>query len=161
MQTILHSKRGKKILPMVLYFFLTATVVFSQQVTHPVEAEIRRLEAAQVTYLMKGMLVEMRKNWAPDFIVNNPFNVVQDGATGPIQSGTLTYVKFERNIERVLQHDSVVVVMGNEVVVPKTAPQGSSYEANQEIKRRFTSVWMKKNGTWLLIARHANNICSN
>ena len=125
------------------------------------EAEIRKLEADQVSFLMSGKLSEMKKNWSPDYTVNNPFNVVQDAATGPIQTGNLTYKKFDRNIEKVLYHDSVVIVMGSELVVPKTAPKGTSHDTDQEIKRRFTNVWMRKDGKWLMIARHASNICSN
>ena len=143
------------------FLLLQATVVHSQSSSNNAEAEIRRLEAEQVEYLMDGKVAEMKKNWAADFTVNNPFNVVQDAATGPIQSGVLTYSKFERNIEKVLLHDSVIIVMGNELVVPKTAPKGSSHDTNQPIKRRFTNVWMRKDGKWLMIARHASNICSN
>ena len=87
--------------------------------------------------------------------------MVQDAAIGPIQTGVLTYTRFERNIEKVLRHDSVVIVMGNELVVPKTAPKGSSHDTDQLIKRRFTDVWMRMEGQWLMIARHASNICSN
>jgi hypothetical protein len=136
------------------------TVVHSQNSPNNAEAEIRRLEAQQIEYLMNGKLADMKKNWAADYTVNNPFNVVQDAATGPIQSGVLTYSKFERTIEKVLLHDSVIIVMGNELVVPKTAPKGSSHDTNQPIKRRFTNVWMWKDGKWLMIARHASNICS-
>jgi Domain of unknown function (DUF4440) len=154
------------------YHFLLATLwsllIFSAMATaqshsfsDTVEREIRRLEAEQVDNLMNGKTAEMKKNWHSNFTVNNPFNVMQDAATGPIQTGTLTYSKFERNIEKVLLHDSVVVVMGNELIVPKTAPKGSSHDTNQPIKRRFTNVWMRKNGKWLMIARHANEICSN
>jgi hypothetical protein len=137
------------------------TVVYSQSQPGNAELEIRTLEAEQVEYLMNGKLAEMKKYWAADFTVNNPFNVVQDAVTGPIQSGVLTYSKFERNIEKVLLHDSIVIVMGNELVIPKTAPQGSSHDTYQPIKRRFTNVWMRKDGKWLMIARHASNICSS
>lgn len=125
------------------------------------EAEIRKLESDQIDYLLKGDIAAMKKNWAPTYTVNNPFNVVQDAATGPIQSGALTYNKFERNIEKILYHESVVIVMGSELVFPKTAPKGSSHDTDQSIKRRFTNVWMKMDGKWMLIARHASNICSN
>ena len=138
-----------------------ATAVYPQRSPNNGEAEIRKLEADQVEYLMNGKVAEMKKNWASDYTVNNPFNVVQDAATDPIQSGVLTYSKFERNIEKVLLHDSVIVVMGSELVVPKTAPKGSSHDTTQPIKRRFTNVWMRKDGKWLMIARHASNICSN
>lgn len=110
---------------------------------------------------MNGNVAEMKKNWAVDFKVNNPFNVVQDASSGPIRTGVLTYSKFERTIETVLHHDSVVIVMGNELVIPKTAPKGSSHDTDQPINRRFTNVWMLKDGIWLMIARHANNICSD
>jgi hypothetical protein len=143
------------------FLLLKATVVNAQNANKNAEAEIRKLETEQVEYLMNGKLAEMKKNWAADYTVNNPFNVVQDAATGPIQSSVLTYSKFERNIEKILSHDSVIIVMGNELVVPKTAPEGSSHDTTQPIKRRFTNVWMRKEGKWLMIARHASNICSN
>jgi len=79
---------------------LPVTVVHSQSSPSNAEGEIRRLEAEQFEYLMNGKVAEMKKNWASDFTVNNPFNVVQDAATGPIQTGVLTYSKFERNIEK-------------------------------------------------------------
>lgn len=75
----------------------------------------------------------MKNNWAPDYTVNNPFKVVPDAATGPIQGGLLTYSKFERIIEKMLLHGSVVIVMGYELVVPKTAPKGTSHDTNQPI----------------------------
>jgi hypothetical protein len=143
------------------FLLLPVTFLHSQTSSNNAEVEIRRLEAEQVEYLMSGKLAEMKKNWAADYTVNNPFNVVQDAATGPIQNGVLTYSKFERNIEKVLVHDSLVIVMGSELVVPKTAPKGSSHDTDQPIKRRFTNVWMRKDGKWLMIARHASNICSN
>jgi hypothetical protein len=148
-------------LKVLSFLLLPVTVVHSQTPSNNAEVEIRGLEAEQVKYLMEGKVAEMKKNWAADYTVNNPFNVVQDAATGPIQSGVLTYSKFERNIEKVLLHDSVIIVMGNELIIPKTAPKGSSHDTNQQIKRRFTNVWMRKDGKWLMIARHASNICSN
>lgn len=137
----------------------SGNVLLAQIASNRIEDEIRQLEASQVEYLMSGDVAEMKKNWDPTFTVNNPFNVVQDAATGPIQSGALTYSRFERNIEKILQNESVVVVMGQEVVVPKSAPKGTSHDTKSEIKRRFTNVWMKKEGKWMMIARQASNIC--
>lgn len=144
-----------------IFLLLPVTVVSSQNSNDNAEIEIRRLEAEQVVYLMSGKVAKMKENWSADFIVNNPFNVIQDGATGPIQSGVLTYSKFERNIEKVLLNDSIIIVMGNELVVPKTGPKGSAYETNQPIERRFTNVWIHKDNKWLMLARHASNICIN
>ena len=115
----------------------SVTVVYSQSQLSAAEVEIRKLEEQQVEYLMNGKLAEMKKNWAADYTVNNPFNVVQDAATGPIQSGVLTYSKFERNIEKVLLHDSVIIVMGSELVIPKTAPKGSSHDTESADQKTF------------------------
>lgn len=145
----------------ILCLSLTVTTAYSQNAANDIEAEIRKLEAQQIEYLLAGQLQEMKKNWAADYTVNNPFNVIQDAATGPIQTGVLTYTKFERNIEKVLIHDGVAIVMGGALVLPKTAPKGSSHDTIQEIKRRFTDVWMQIDGKWLLVARHASNICGN
>jgi hypothetical protein len=46
--------------------------------------------------------------------------------------------------------------MGSETVVPS----GLDPLAGQTIQRRYTNIWMKEKGNWILIARHANNICT-
>jgi hypothetical protein len=50
----------------------------------------------------------------------------------------------------------LAVTMGNEEVVFN----GNVPKAGQTIKRRFTNIWIKQSGIWLLSLRHANNICS-
>lgn len=124
-----------------------------------IEAAIRKLEADQVRYLLDGDVVAMEDQWSKEFTVNNPFNVIQAGRTGPIREGTLTYSKFERTIEKILVRGDTVIVMGNELVVPKTAPKGSSHDTTDPISRRFTNIWMRIGGKWLMFARHANEIC--
>jgi len=121
------------------------------------EQKIRKLEQAQVDTLLRSDLAAMRSNWAKDYVVNNPFNVAVDASKGPIQAGTLTYSSFTREIERVLIHENTVIVMGSETVVPK----GTSPDAGKTIHRRFTNIWMKREGKWLLTARHASVICPN
>jgi len=119
------------------------------------EQKIRALEQAQVDLLLRKDIAALRSNWAPDFVVNNPFHVVVDAAQGPIAAGTLTYVSFVRDVERVLMHGTTVIVMGSETVVPSE----SSADAGKTIHRRFTNVWMLRKGRWLLTARQASVIC--
>src|SRR5215207_6021885 len=95
---------------------LIAVAVHAQDLQ--IEDTIRKLEADQVAYLLSGDVKKMKGRWAADYTVNNPFNVIQDAASGPIQSHTLEYSKFERNIEKILVRGTVVIVMGNELVVP-------------------------------------------
>ena len=121
------------------------------------EQEIRKREQAEVDALLRSDLAAMRSYWAKDYVVNNPFNKAVDASKGPIQAGTLTYSSFIREIERVLIHGNTVIVMGRETVVPK----GASPDAGKTINRRYTNIWMKRNGKWLLTARHASVICQN
>lgn len=121
-----------------------------------VEARIRTYEQAEVDALLRNDLVAVRAHWADDYVVNNPFNVVVDASQGPIQAGTLTYSSFVREIERVQVRGNTVVVMGREVVLPS----GTSPDAGKTIHRRFTNIWMNRNGRWLLSARHASVVCT-
>jgi hypothetical protein len=145
--------------------FFAAIVIFAvsfvsgqnTKQNHKLEKEIRKLEQAQVDALLRNDLAAMKANWAKDYVVNNPFNEAVDASKGPIQAGTLTYSSFVRGVERVLIRGNTVIVMGHETVVPK----GTSPDAGKTINRRFTDVWMKQNGKWLMTARQASVICQN
>ena len=116
---------------------------------------IKRFEQAEVDALLRNDLSAVRTHWAQDFVVNNPFGAIVNASEGPISAGFLTYSVFERRIERIVIHNDVVIVMGSEKVVPK-AP---SADAGKTINRRFTNFWLKRNGKWLLSARHASVVC--
>ena len=145
--------------------FFAAIVIFTvsfvsgqnTKQNHKLEQEIRKLEQGQVDALMRNDLAAMKANWAKDYVVNNPFSVAVDASKGPIAAGTLTYTSFIREVERVLIHGDTVIVMGRETVVPK----GTSPDAGKTINRRFTNIWMKRDGKWLLTARQASVVCQN
>ena len=142
------------------YVLLTATAVPAQvaaQDDEATERTIRALEQAEVDALLRGDLDGVAHNWAEDYTVNNPRNEVGRAADGPIRAGTRTYASFIREVERVLIHGETVIVMGNETVVPS----GRSPDAGQTIHRRFTNVWIMRDGRWQLVARHANVVCED
>lgn len=134
-----------------------ACAVSGQVMKHDaaLEQEIRHREQAQVDALLKNDIAAMRRNWAPDYVVNNPTNQVVDASKGRIQAGTRTYSSFVRDIERVLIRGNTVIVMGQETVVPS----GDAPDSGQTIVRRFTNIWMMHEGKWLLTARQATVIC--
>lgn len=74
-----------------------------------------------------------------------------------IKTGNIHYSSFVREIETITFQGETAIVMGKETV----KPDGNAPGAGQTILRRYTSIWMKRNSKWLLIARHANIICSN
>ena len=118
-----------------------------------IEQEVRRLDLAHADAVLRGDLAAMDKLWTKDFRVNNPFNEVDKADR--IRTGAVTYASFAREAETVLVHGDTVIVMGRETVVPK----GESPGAGQTINRRYTNIWMKREGRWQLVARHASVIC--
>ena len=118
---------------------------------------LKGYEQEEVNALLSNDRVAIRKHWADDYVVNNPFGQVVNATEGPIQAGTLTYTSFERVVERIVVHGNTAIVMGGEKVVPKSP----SADAGKTIVRRFTNIWMKRNGKWLLTARHASVVCGS
>jgi len=120
-----------------------------------IEVEIRKLDLAHAYAILRGDLAALDKLWTEDFKVNNPFNEVDKADR--IRTGAVTYASFVREPESVLVHGDTVIVMGRETAVPK----GSSPDAGKTIRRRYTNIWMMRQGKWRLIARHASVICQN
>ena len=120
-----------------------------------IEQEIRRLDLKEADAVLKGDFATVKRLWADDYTVNNPFNQVVKASSGPIRMGSLTYASFVREIESIQVHGDTVIVMGREIVIPKD----DSPDAGTTIRRRYTNIWMKRDGRWQLTARHANVIC--
>ena len=137
----------------------TPSVVFGADPSSvgDIEATVRRLDLAEADAVLRGDFAAVEKLWAEDMTVNNPFNQVVRANSGRVRTGVVTYSSFVRNAESIQVHGDTVVVMGNEIVMPS----GKSAGAGTTIRRRYTNVWMKRDGAWLLTARHANVICPN
>lgn len=125
--------------------------------TEEVEASVRRLDLAEADAVLRADFAAVERLWAKDMTVNNPFNQVVRSSMGRVRTGAVTYTSFVRNIESVQVHGDTAIAMGNEVVVPS----GKSPGAGTTIRRRYTNIWMKRDGEWLLTARHANVVCPN
>jgi hypothetical protein len=121
------------------------------------EIVIRHLEQRQVELLLDGDVKQMEAAWLPEFTVNNPFNDVVNGHSGPIRMRRLTYSAFSRKIEKIVFRGGIAIVMGSETVVPS----GTSDDVGKEIRRRFTNIWVKSGGKWKMLARHANVVCGS
>ena len=132
----------------------------SAKQNNALEQEIRKLDLAEADGLLRKDVAVLGKLWAEDFTVNNPRNGISNGRNevlALIRNGIIDYSSFVREIETMLFHGDTVIVMGLETI----KPVGNAPFAGQTVRRRFTHIWMKKNGKWLLTARHANIICPN
>jgi ketosteroid isomerase-like protein len=152
-----------KLILLVIVVFIFATGLVSGQSVKQNEAleqEIRKLEAAEADAVLRSDLTALDKIWAEDFTVNNPGNRISKGraeVVKQVRSGIIKYSSFVREIETIVFHGNTVVALGLETVTPT----GNAPGAGQILRRRFTNIWIKKKGKWLLTARQASIICQN
>ncbi len=149
---------------MTKFIFLTACTIAAlttnAQDNSKTEAEIRRLEKTVVTAILNADTNKLKQVWASEFLVNNPRNEItgnRDSVLLTQKAGMIDYATFERVIERMQFQKNIVITMGYEIFVSRNDIPGA--KAGQIYKRRFTNIWMKKNGKWQQIARHASIIC--
>ncbi|MES2777603.1 MAG: nuclear transport factor 2 family protein [Bacteroidota bacterium] len=149
---------------MTKYIFLVAfaisTISGYAQDHSKLEAEIRAMEQTGAKAILNGDTNTLKQLWAPEFLVNTPRNEAtgtRDSILLIQKAGMIDYSIYEKIIERMQFQKDIVITMGLETIVSKNDRGG--LKAGQIYKRRFTNIWMKKNGKWQQIARHASIIC--
>jgi hypothetical protein len=86
-------------------------------------------------------------------VVNNPGNIVAASAVVRQLNadGKISYSQYERLLEHASLRGEMVLLMGEETVVPKPP----NPLAGQTVHRRFTELWRPDGEKWLLTARQA------
>ncbi len=148
----------KLILLATVVIFVATSLVFGQSAkkNDTLQHEIRKLDLAEADAIQRNDFAALNKLLAEDFTVNNPRNEISKGREevfALMRNGIINYSSFVREPEAMLFHGKTVVVMGLETIKPTGT--------GQTVRRRYTNIWMKKKGKWLLTARHASIICSN
>jgi uncharacterized protein (TIGR02246 family) len=118
------------------------------------EDEIRRLNNEEVQAFVHNDPKEMARVWSDDLVVTNPLNkfVNKQQILGMVTSGFLVITSLDRQIEYLRFYGDTVIVTGSETVVWG----GKMPNAGKTEHLRFTGVWMKQQGRWQEVARHAN-----
>ena len=131
----------------------------AQEDTTALKAEIRKLEMAHADAILNGNAAALDTLMDDDITVNHPTNRIvkeKKELLDLIHKGIIRYTSFKRTPELFLFFKDMVVVMGHELVVPaEGAPN-----AGKNLLRRYTDIWMWRDGRWRLTVRHANNVCS-
>ena len=136
----------------------SASAQKSKKQTEALEQEIRRLDQLEAEAILKKDFAALDKLAGADFTTNSPRGEIVRGKEelkNLMRRGVVDYASFTREIEAVLIYEKTVVTMGREtIVMSEKSPQ-----KGQTVRRRYTNVWVKRGGRWLLAARHANIIC--
>lgn len=121
------------------------------------ESEIRKLEQMEVEAILKKDTITLLKLWDKDFVVNAPDNKINFAGKTTLERPVLrrSRTSFTRDIEQIVIRGNTIFSMGRETVVSNENPSG----IQQTIERRYTNIWMKQDGSWKLVAWHANLIC--
>lgn len=121
--------------------------------------QIDSLIQFQEQLTLKQDTVAMKAFYPEDMVITNPFGQMIDKKTmiERVKSGVIKYNKFEKTIEHFsMEGDKVAVVAGKEKVTP--TPDASRPDAGKPHERRFTEVWVLREGRWQRLVRHASNL---
>jgi hypothetical protein len=138
----------------VTLIMICPLVIFAQNKERRVEEEIREVNAQEVEGLLRNDVRLLRRIWSDELVVTNPLNkfVNKQEVLRLIESGTLAFSAYERRLEYIHVYRNIAVVAGSETVVWA----GKMPNAGRESLLRFTGIWMRQNGRWQQVARHAN-----
>ena len=147
----------KMLLIIAVLILLFGDILYAQN--KQIEAQIRVLEQTEVRAILQKDSVTLLKLWDKDYVVNAPDNVIYSAGKTKLDRPVLkrSRTAFTREIEQIIIRGNTVISMGNETVTPA----GDDMSAGKTVKRRYTNIWMKLDGNWKLVARHANIICKN
>lgn len=100
----------------------------------------------------------MKKFYPDDFVVTNPFNQFIDKkkVIERVKGNIIKYSSYKRTFDAFRFYGNTAIVIGSEVVVPTS--DANRPDAGKTVHRRFTEVWVLRNGMWQKVVRHANNI---
>lgn len=155
-----ESRGSRPALLLGLALFASSIATAQGTTAHAaLEKEIRALDLAHAQAIFEGDAKALDLLMDDDVTVNHPTNRIvkeKKDLLDLIQQGVIRYTSFERHPEKFLFFKGMVVVMGGEVVVP--APGAPN--AGKTLERRYTNIWMLRDGKWRLTVRHANNVCA-
>jgi Domain of unknown function (DUF4440) len=116
------------------------------------EQEIRTLEEQSRVAFLAGDIPTLDALMDDRLLVNSPLNTVNGKAKvlDLLGKGLIRHTRDDVEIESIARYGDVVAVMGRDTV--------DGPPSNVLTHRRFTNVWQLQDGTWRMIARHAQVI---
>lgn len=118
------------------------------------DAKLRAANSREVEAFLTTDPAALDQLWSDDFVVTNPLNKV---ATKPevlamVKGGMLSFKSYDRQIEQILHHGNMAIVIGSESV----EWSGKMPLAGRLLALRYTAIWLNTGGKWREVARHAN-----
>ena len=120
--------------------------------------EIKRLYAFEEQLTLTQDTAGIKQYYPDDFVVTNPFNQFIDKkkVIERVKSNIIKYSTYQHNFDAFRFYGDMVIVIGSETVIPTT--DAVRNDAGKKVNRRFTEVWIMREGKWQKVVRHASNI---
>lgn len=124
------------------------------------EASLRAADAEQHRAARTRDADALAAMMHPNFAVNSPEGEMwsREKTVALWRNRGIGHDRFDRVVESLILDGNVGFVAGREVVAPSPdsiAGQRRT-DGGQAVARRFTNVWLWKDGRWWFLARHAN-----
>ncbi|MCA9190584.1 MAG: nuclear transport factor 2 family protein [Planctomycetales bacterium] len=119
--------------------------------------QIKRLYDKEHENLLRMDISAQAKFLPDDFVVTNPFGMFIDKqqVVKRLHDNIIKYSRYERTFDAFRRHDDTMIVIGSETVVPTR--DANRPDAGKIVHRRFTEVWLRREGGWQKIVRHASD----
>ena len=159
-----HLEAPQQVNQMIRDFFglkspLTARFANLNAYEKSVLKQIDSLIQYQEQLTLKQDTVAMKAFYPEDMVITNPFGQMIDKKTmiERVKSGVIRYNKFEKTIEHFsMEGEKLAMVIGKEKVT--STPDANRPDAGKPHERRFTEVWVLREGRWQRLIRHASNM---
>lgn len=142
---------------LVAVLSLIATPVRAQD-----EASLRAADAAQHEAARTRDADGLAAMMHPLFAVNSPEGEMwsREKTIALWRNRGIGHDRFDRVVESVILDGQTGVVAGREIVAPSTDSIAGQrrHDGGKPVGRRFTNVWLWKDGKWWFLARHANEL---
>lgn len=121
------------------------------------EQEIRRLYDREHELLLRRDFAAQERFYPDDFVVTNPFNMFIDKpkVMERLRADIIKYSTYDRGYDYFRRYGNTAIMVGSETVVP--TPDANRPDAGKTVHRRFTEVWVWRDGGWQKVVRHASN----
>ena len=124
------------------------------------EASLRQADAAQLAAARNRDADALDRIMDSHFVVNSPEGEIwsREKTIALWRNRGIGHDRFDRVVESVTMEGDVGVVAGREVVEPSADSIAGKRRADggKAVLRRFTNVWLWRDGRWWFFARHAN-----
>jgi ketosteroid isomerase-like protein len=115
---------------------------------------ILRLENERVQALLRGDTSFIERHYADDYITTSASGLVRNRAEviTDMKSGAIKWESMTHDDVRLRVHGDTVIVTGLDTV------KGVDRGRDSTGQRRFTRVWVKQGGRWLLVSNHTTRV---